>query len=133
MLRNYSDCLCILCVVFLFFWVPQIFPLNICFSSPSALFICLSRGLFYPAISITSSFDFFSVHDIFLILLMYTFLLLQVFSLGPMSMSSIHIHKKEWTIIIFHEYQSFILNEIPQKMTSLKQNFMPFPPLIQPW
>ena len=52
--------------------VPQIFPLNICFSSPSALFICpknciclflmvLCRDLLYPAISITSSFDFFSV------------------------------------------------------------------------
>ena len=62
--------------------VPQIFPLNICFSSPSALFICpkncsylflmvLSRGLLYPAISITSSFDFFSVPDILIILLMY--------------------------------------------------------------
>ena len=62
--------------------VPQIFPLNICFSSPSDLFICpkncsclflmvLSRDLLYPAISITSSFDFFSVHDILIILLMY--------------------------------------------------------------
>ena len=61
--------------------VSQIFPLNICFSSPSALFICpknytcpflmvLSRDLLYPAISITSSFDFFSVH-ILIILLMY--------------------------------------------------------------
>ena len=54
--------------------VPQIFPFSICFSSPTALFICqtnctclflvvLSTGLLYPAISITSSFDFFSVHD----------------------------------------------------------------------
>ena len=62
--------------------VPQIFPLNFCFSSPSALFICpkdcsclfltvLSRDLLYPAISITSSFYFFSVHDILIILLMY--------------------------------------------------------------
>ena len=62
--------------------IPQIFPLNICFSSPSALFICpkkcsclflmvLRRDLLYPAISITSSFDFFSVHDILIILLMY--------------------------------------------------------------
>ena len=50
--------------------VPQIFPLNICFSTPSALCMCpkncsclflvvLSRYLLYPAISITSSFDFF--------------------------------------------------------------------------
>ena len=62
--------------------VPQIFPLSICFSSPSALFICpkncsclllkvLSRDLLCPAISFTSSFDFFSVHDILIILLMY--------------------------------------------------------------
>ena len=47
--------------------VPQIFPLNIYFSIPSALFICpkicsclslmvLSRDLLYPVISITSSF-----------------------------------------------------------------------------
>ena len=54
-------------------------PLNICFSSSSALFIyqqievvffltVLSRNLLYPVISITSSFLFFSVHDI---LLMY--------------------------------------------------------------
>ena len=54
----------------------------ICFSSPSALFICpkscsclflmvLNRDLLYPAISITSSFDFFSVHDILIILPMY--------------------------------------------------------------
>ena len=62
--------------------VPQISPLKICFSSPSALFICpkncsclflmvLSRDLMYPAISIISSFDFFSVYDILIILLMY--------------------------------------------------------------
>ena len=62
--------------------VPQIFPLNICYSSPSALFICpkncgcpflmvLSRDLLDLAISITSLFDFFSVHDILIILLMY--------------------------------------------------------------
>ena len=60
--------------------VPQIFPLNICFSSPSALFIyqkncsclflmVLSRDLLYPAISITSLCDLFSVHDI----LIYSF------------------------------------------------------------
>ena len=62
--------------------VPQIFPLNIYFSSQSALFICpkkcsclflivLSRDLLYPAISIPSLFDFFSVHDILIILMMY--------------------------------------------------------------
>ena len=62
--------------------VPHIFPLNICFSSPHALFICpkscsclllmvLSRDLLYQAISITSSFDFFPVHDILIILLMF--------------------------------------------------------------
>ena len=62
--------------------VPHICPLNICFSSPSALFIypkncsclflmILSRDFLYPAISITSSFDFFSVHDFLIILLMY--------------------------------------------------------------
>ena len=62
--------------------VPQIFPLNICFCSPSALFICqktcsflflmiLSRDLLYPAISITSSFDFSSVHHILIIFLTY--------------------------------------------------------------
>ena len=62
--------------------VSQIFPLNISFSSPSALFICpkncsclflmvLSRDLLYPAIFITSSFDFFPVHDILIILLIY--------------------------------------------------------------
>ena len=57
-------------------------PPNICFSSPSALFICLkievvfflivlSRNLLYSVISITSSFLFFSVHDILILLLMY--------------------------------------------------------------
>ena len=62
--------------------ISQIFPFNICFSSPTALFTCphncsclflmiLSRDLLYPAFSITSSFDFFSVHDIHIILLMY--------------------------------------------------------------
>ena len=62
--------------------VPQIFPLNICVSSPSALFICpqncsclflmvLRRNLLYPAISITSWFGFFAIHDILIILLMY--------------------------------------------------------------
>ena len=60
--------------------VTQIFPLSICFSSLSALFICpkncsclflMVRDLLYPPISITSSLSFFSVHDILIILLMY--------------------------------------------------------------
>ena len=61
--------------------IPQIFPLNSCFSSLSDLFcpkhfsclflMVLSRDLLYPAIFITSLFDFFSVHDILIILLMY--------------------------------------------------------------
>ena len=62
--------------------VPQIFPHNSCFSIPSALFKCpknysclflmvLRRDLLYPAISITSSFDFFAVHEILIILLIY--------------------------------------------------------------
>ena len=61
--------------------VPQIFLLHICYSRPSAVFTCpkdcclflmvLSSDLLYPVISITSSFDFFSVHDILIILLMY--------------------------------------------------------------
>ena len=62
--------------------VLQISPLNICFSIPSALFVCpknciclflmvLSWDLFYPDISITSSFDFFSVRDILILLLVY--------------------------------------------------------------
>ena len=69
--------------------VPQVFPSNIFFkSNPSALFITLYicppkngrflfpmvlsvRDLLYPYISITSSYDFFSVRDVLLILLMY--------------------------------------------------------------
>ena len=62
--------------------VPQISPLYFCFSSASAMFICpkncscpfliaLSRDLLYQTISITCSFDFFSVQDILIILLMY--------------------------------------------------------------
>ena len=62
--------------------VPKIFPLNICFSSPSALLICpkncnclflmfLIRDLLYPAIFITSSFDFLSINDILIILRMH--------------------------------------------------------------
>ena len=57
-------------------------PLNICFFSPSALFIrpkievvffliVLSRNLLYAVISIISSFLFFSVNDILFMLLMY--------------------------------------------------------------
>ena len=59
---------------------PQIFPLNICFFSATGLFRCpksclflvvLSRGVLYLTISITFLFDFFSVHDILIIILMY--------------------------------------------------------------
>ena len=97
------------CLPLLF--VPKIVPLNMyCFSSPSALFICpkkcsclflmvLSRDLLYPAISITFSFDFCSVHDILIILLMYhistaSSLLSRFF----LSVSSIHIHGEGWAI-----------------------------------
>ena len=77
----FSDCLYFVCCLSLLL-VPQIFPFNICFSSPSALFICqkncsclflmvLGRDLLYSAISITYLFDFLSVHDILIILLMY--------------------------------------------------------------
>ena len=69
-------------VLYLFLLLVQIFPHNICFSNLSALFTCpkicnylfvmiLSWHLSNPAISITSSFDFLLVHDIFIILLMY--------------------------------------------------------------
>ena len=62
--------------------IPQNFSHNIYFSNPSALllwptnFSCLflmvlTWDLSYPAISITSSFHFFSVHDILIFLLMY--------------------------------------------------------------
>ena len=62
--------------------VPQIFPLNICFSSPLALFICpkkcsclflmvLNRDLVHSAFSITSLFYFFSVYGILIILMIY--------------------------------------------------------------
>ena len=57
--------------------VTEIFPLYSCFSSPPALFICpkncsclflmiLSSYLLCPAFSITSSFDFYSFHDVLL-------------------------------------------------------------------
>ena len=82
--------------------VQQIFPLNICFSSPSALFICSKnccsllwcfwRATFCIRPFPFPSFDFFSVHDILIILLCTTFLLLQVLFLGLLSVSSIHIH-----------------------------------------
>ena len=59
--------------------VPQILPSNICsvympkklYLSFSDGFESLSMGLSYLAISITSLFDFFSVHDILSFLLMY--------------------------------------------------------------
>ena len=62
--------------------LSQIFPLNFCFSSPLAPFICptncsclflmvFSSDLLYRAIAISSSFYFLSVHDVLIILLMY--------------------------------------------------------------
>ena len=82
LLRNYSDCLCILCVVFLCLWYRNSFhstlfvflvhQLCLYAKKCSCLFLMvLNRDLLYPAISITSPFDFFSVHDILIILLMY--------------------------------------------------------------
>ena len=74
--------MCILCVVYLCFWYHKSFYLNTSFSYPPALLIgpqncsclflmVLNRGLSYPVISITSSFDFFTVHDFLIIFLMY--------------------------------------------------------------
>merc|ERR1712121_158313 len=68
------------CLPLLF--TPSILPHISCFSSLSDLMMCpknfscrclmiFRRDLVYPAISITSSFVFLSVHDIFKILLMY--------------------------------------------------------------
>ena len=82
LLRNYSACLSILCVVLLCFWYHKSFHSIFVFlvhqlclyaqKNSSCLFLMvLSRDLLCPAISITSSFDFFSVHDILFILLMY--------------------------------------------------------------
>ena len=90
--------------------VSQIFPLSICFSSPSALFMCpkivvvfflmvLSRDRLYPTISITSLFDSFLVHDIHIIFLMYHISAdSSLFFLGLLSVSSIHIHAEGWII-----------------------------------
>ena len=89
--------------------VPQIFPLNICFSSPSALFICPKNcsylflmfwvGIFciqpFPLLLHLTSFRFMIFSFFFWCT---TFLLLQVFFLGLLSMSSIHIHTEGWTI-----------------------------------
>ena len=51
--------------------VPQIFPLCLYAPKTSYLFLMVwSRDLLYTVISITSWFDFFSVHDILIILLM---------------------------------------------------------------
>ena len=63
---------CVFCCLPLLL-VPQIFPLNICFSSPSALFICPKKCscLFLMVLRRDLLFDFFSVHDILIILPMY--------------------------------------------------------------
>ena len=85
--------------------VPQIFLLNICFSSPLALFICpkncsclflmaLNRDLLYPDISIIFSFGFFSVHDILIILLEYHISA----ATSLLSRSSIFIYAEGWAI-----------------------------------
>ena len=76
------DCLCILCVVCLFFWYRIYFHTifaflvhQLCLYFPENCIIfflmVLSSDLLYPAISITSSFDFFPVHDVLFILLVY--------------------------------------------------------------
>ena len=68
------------CLPLLF--TPSIFPHNRCFSNPSFLQMCpknfscrflitFRRDLLHPAIFITSLLDFFSVQDIFIILLIY--------------------------------------------------------------
>ena len=52
----------------LFYYISSVYMPKNC----SGLFLMvLSRDRLNPAISITSSFDFFSVHDILIILLMY--------------------------------------------------------------
>ena len=72
--------LCILCVVFICFRYHKSFHSifvflvhQFCLYAPKivCLFMVLIRDLLYPAISITSSFDFFSVHDILIILPKY--------------------------------------------------------------
>ena len=49
----------------------------------------------HPAVSISSSFDFFSVHSILIILLMYHFLLLQVFFRGLLLVSGFTSMQKD--------------------------------------
>ena len=88
--------------------VPQIFPLNICFSSSSALFISpkiivvifwwfwvgiVCIGPFPVLLGLTS---FQSM--IFSLFFWCTIFLLQVFFLVLLSVSSIHIHVEGWTI-----------------------------------
>ena len=74
MLQSYSECQCILSVVFLCFqYYTSIHSIFACvvhqlFIGPkiaqcSVFLVVLSRDLLYRAISITSSFDFFSVND----------------------------------------------------------------------
>ena len=100
-LHIYSDCLCILYVDFLCLWYVKSFNLMFAFLIHQLLFICpkncsclflmvLSRDLLYPAMSITSLFDFISVHDILIILLMYH--ISAASSLLSRSFISVHIH-----------------------------------------
>ena len=109
--RFFSCCeiiqtVCILCVVVLYFC--YIFPLDICFSSPSALFICPKNcnlflmfwvGIFciqpFPLLLRLTSFQSMVFSFFFWCI---PFLLLQVFFLGLLSMSSIHIHTDRRTI-----------------------------------
>ena len=90
--------------------VPQISPLKIFFSSPSAPLLCaktcgylflmvLGSDLLHLAISIISSLYFFSFHDIFIIRLVYISPASSLFS-RFWSVLSIHNHAGEWTMIL---------------------------------
>ena len=75
LVQSCSDCLYNLCVISLCFWYHKSFHSIFAFLCPkicSCLFLMvLSRDLLYPTFSITSWFDFFTVHVILIILLMY--------------------------------------------------------------
>ena len=89
---------------------PLIFPQRSCFSSLSALFRCpknsnclflmvVNKVLLYPDMYITSSLDFFSIHDIFSVLLMFfSSRPLRVFFSDPLLVSSNHNRTEELTI-----------------------------------
>ena len=108
--RNYLDCLCILCVVFICFWYHKSFHSILVFSSPAALFICtkswscLFSDGFEKKSFISSHFHYFFYWLLFSPWYSHyscnvpDFMLLQVFFLGLLSMFSIHIHTEGWTI-----------------------------------